>query len=135
MMVSWLYAAALLATAFLFGGMLLFAAGFAAVAFKSLPPAQARALIRQAFPPFYLYVIVTAAAAALLSLPTDALAAAVLTVVALSTVPTRQALMPAINRATDNEQKKRFAWLHGLSVLITLAHIGAAGYVLVRLAG
>lgn len=134
MMVSWLYAAALLATAFLFGGMLLFAAGFAAVAFRSLPPAQARALIRQAFPPFYLYVIVSAAAAALLTLPTDALGAAVLTAVALSTVPTRQALMPAINRATDSGQKKRFAWLHGVSVLITLAHIGAAGFVLVRLA-
>lgn len=135
MMETWLYAAALLATAFLFGGMLLFAAGFAAVAFKSLPPAQARALIRQAFPPFYLYVIVTAAAAALLALPTDALGAAFLAAVALSTVPARQSLMPAINRATDIGQKSRFAWLHALSVSITLAHIGAAGFVLVRLAG
>lgn len=132
---AWLDVAALLATAFLFGGMLLFAAGFAAVAFKTLPPEQARALIRQAFPPFYLYVIITAAAAALLAWPSDGMAAALLAVVALSTVPTRQLLMPAINRATDSGQKKRFAWLHGVSVLITLAHIGAAGWVLVRLAG
>lgn len=130
-----LHAAALLATAFVFGGMLLFAAGFAAVAFKALPPAQARGLIRQAFPPFYLYVIVTAAVAALLALPSDTWGAAALASVALRTVPTRQLLMPAINRATDSGQKQRFAWLHGLSVLITLAHIGVAGWVLLRLAG
>ena len=135
MLESWLHAGALLTTAFLFGGMLLFAAGFAAVAFKALPPEQARGLIRQAFPPFYLYVVVAAALAALLALRSDALGAAVLAAVALSTVPTRQLLMPAINRATDHGQKKRFVWLHGLSVLITLAHIAAAGVVLVRLAG
>ncbi len=131
----WLHAGALLATAFLFGGMLLFAAGFAAVAFKALPVEQARRLIRQAFPPFYLYVIATAAVATLLAAPRDGLGAAVLAAVALSTVPTRQMLMPAINRATDNGQSRRFAWLHGLSVLITLAHIVAAGVVLVRLSG
>ena len=41
--------------------------------------------------------------------------------------------MPAINRATDSGQRQRFKWLHGVSVLITLAHIAAAGAVLVRL--
>ena len=44
--------AALLATALLFGGMLLFAGGFAAFALKALPPVEARLLIRAAFPPF-----------------------------------------------------------------------------------
>ena len=53
--------------------------------------------------------------------------------VAISAVPTRQALMPAINRATDHGQRQQFKWLHGLSVAITLAHIAAAGFVLVRL--
>lgn len=56
---------ALLLTAWLFGGMLLFAAGFAAFLFKVLPMAQARTLIRQAFPPFYMFVIVTSALAAI----------------------------------------------------------------------
>jgi len=64
---TWLQAAALLTTAWLFGGMLLFAAGFAAFLFKVLPVAEARALIRQAFPPFYLFVIGTAATGALLA--------------------------------------------------------------------
>jgi hypothetical protein len=43
--------------------------------------------------------------------------------------------MPAINDATDRGLRRRFAWLHGLSVVVTLAHIVIAGAVLVRLAG
>jgi hypothetical protein len=42
--------------------------------------------------------------------------------------------MPAINCATDAGDKARFRRLHGLSVLVTLAHIGIAGYVLARFA-
>lgn len=60
--------------------------------------------------------------------------AAVLAAVALSTVPVRQLLMPAINRATDAGDRRRFAWLHGLSVLVTLAHIAACGWLLAGLA-
>jgi hypothetical protein len=40
--------------------------------------------------------------------------------------------MPAINTATDTGAKTRFQWLHGASVLITLAHIGVTGLVLTR---
>ena len=39
----------------LFGGMLLFAGGFAAFLFRVLPISEARALIRKAFPPFYVF--------------------------------------------------------------------------------
>ncbi len=53
--------------------------------------------------------------------------------VAISTVPLRQVLMPAINRATDAGQRQRFKWLHGLSVLVTLGHIGATGWLLASL--
>jgi len=55
----YLHKAFLLLLAGLFGGMLLFSAGFAAFLFKHLPPTDARMLIRKAFPPFYLFVIVT----------------------------------------------------------------------------
>lgn len=127
--------AALLITAWLFGGMLLFAAGFAAFLFKVMPVAEARLLIRKAFPPFYLFVIGTSgAAAALLMLASaEASTAVLLALIAATTVPTRQILMPAINRATDRGDRKQFARLHGISVLITLAHIAAAGAVLLRL--
>ena len=126
--------ASLLLTAGLFGGMLLFAGGFAAFLFTALPVAQAHTLIRQAFPHFYLFVIGAALLAAGAAAFVDVLAAAILAAVALSTVPTRQLLMPAINRATDAGQKARFARLHGLSVVVTLLHIGVAGWALVRLA-
>lgn len=133
-------AAALLTTAFLFGGMLLFAAGFAAFLFTALPQAEARALIRKAFPPFYVFVMVTSALAAALvatvapATPQHAWCAWALGLIALTTLPTRQVLMPAINRATDAGERKRFGQLHGLSVLITLAHIATAGAVLIQLA-
>ncbi|MEZ7815052.1 MAG: DUF4149 domain-containing protein [Burkholderiaceae bacterium] len=130
-----LHAVSLLVTAWLFGGMLLFAAGFAAFLFKALPQDEARALIRKAFPPFYLFVIGTAGIAAVLLAPMDSVGATVLALIAVSTIPTRQVLMPAINIATDKGQRKRFLRLHGLSVVITLAHIAAAAAVLLRFAG
>ena len=124
---------ALLTTAFLFGGMLLFASCFAAFLFKVMPFAKARILIRKAFPFFYLYVIATSLVAAILTAQADLINAIILGAIALTTIPTRQVLMPAINKATDNEHKKQFIQLHGLSVLITLAHIVASAFVLVRL--
>ena len=124
----------LLTSALLFGGMLLFAASFAAFLFKSLPPAEASALIRKAFPPFYSFVIAASGIAALLAIPSSVISAIILGLIALSTIPTRQILMPAINAASDAKQKQRFLVLHGLSVVITLVHIVAAGFVIVDLA-
>lgn len=124
---------ALLVTAWLFGGMLLFAAGFAAFLFKSLPLDEARALIRKAFPPFYLFVISTATAASLLAANVNGHGALILGAIALTTVPTRQFLMPAINKASDEGRRRRFVQLHGLSVIITVVHIAAAAIVLVSL--
>jgi predicted membrane channel-forming protein YqfA (hemolysin III family) len=125
---------ALLTSSFLFGGMLLFSVSFAAFLFKSLPPADARALIRKAFPSFYIFVIATSFIAALLALTTSLFSASILALIALSTIPTRQVLIPAINAATDAKLKRRFFVLHGLSVVITLAHIVAVGFVIVDLA-
>jgi hypothetical protein len=124
--------AALLVTALLFGGMVLFSAGFAAFLFSALPAAAAGQALRQAFPHFYLFVMATAAAGAALVLPSDGVAAALLAAICLSTLPTRQLLMPAINAATDAGAKRRFQALHGVSVAITVAHIAASGYVLAR---
>ncbi|MGJ3263324.1 MAG: DUF4149 domain-containing protein [Salinarimonas sp.] len=125
---------ALLTLALLFGGMVLYSFGFAAFLFTALPPETAGPTIRKAFPHFYLFVIATAALSALLLAPIDPPAAALMAAVAVTTVPTRQALMPAINAATDSGAKGRFARLHGLSVAITLAHIAATGWALTRLA-
>ncbi len=127
--------ASLLLIGWLFGGMLLFAGGCAASRFTALPVADARALIRKAFPPFYLFVIGAATAAAGITVLVDVAAGTWLLAIALTTVPARQLLMPAINRATDAGQRARFARLHGASVVVTLLHIGVAGATLVRVAG
>lgn len=124
---------AILCTALLFGGMTLYSFGFAAFLFKALPAATAGATLRQAFPWFYVFVALTAAAAALLWWPHDGAAAAVMAVVSLTTIFSRQLLMPAINRATDTGQRGRFKWLHGASVLVTLSHIAATGVLLGRI--
>lgn len=125
---------AVLSTALLFGGMTLYSFGFAAFLFKALPASTAGQTLRRAFPWFYAFVIATSAAAALLWWPRDGTFAAVMAAVAVTTVPVRQILMPAINRATDAGLRQRFQWLHGLSVLITLGHIAATGWLLCNLA-
>ncbi len=125
---------AVLSTALLFGGMTLYSFGFAAFLFAALPAKTAGAALRRAFPWFYTFVIATSAAAAVLWWARDAVFAAVMAAVAITTVPVRQILMPAINRATDAGLRQRFKWLHGMSVVVTLGHIAATGWLLSKLA-
>ena len=124
---------ALLLTAFLFGGMLLYSFGFAAFLFSHLPAADAGSILRKAFPVFYLWCIAMAGLAATVFVFLDSLSALLLAAVAVTTIPARQQLMPAINAATDSGNKRRFNQLHGLSVLLGLAQIVAVGYVLTRM--
>ena len=124
---------AILVTALLFGGMTLYSFGFAAFLFKALPASSAGATLRLAFPWFYLFVVATAAIAALLWWSQDAVSAVAMAAVALTTIPVRQLLMPAINRATDSEDRLRFKWLHGASVLVTLSHIAVTGWIIARI--
>ncbi len=126
-------AMAVLTTALLFGGMTLYSFGFAAFLFTALPSDVAGSTLRRAFPAFYLFVIGTSALAAAFLWRHDPLAAGLMAAIAVTTLPSRQLLMPAINAATDRGERQRFKWLHGLSVAITLTHIVAAGYVLVQL--
>ena len=125
---------AVLTTALLFGGMSLYSFGFAAFLFSAFPPEMAGPALRKAFPWFYGFVIVTAAIAGMLWWSHDRIATAVLAAVVVTTLLVRQLLMPAINHATDASLRQRFRWLHGLSVVITLGHIVASGWLLARIA-
>lgn len=102
--------------AILFGGMVLYSFGFAAFIFHALPPEVAGPTIRRAFPYFYIFVIVSSAISSILISPFDLISAAFLALIAITTLPTRQLLMPAINRATDRADRASFKLLHGLSV-------------------
>lgn len=124
--------AALLVTALLFGGMVLYSFGFAAFVFTALPADQAGPVIRRAFPHFYVFVLVTSVIAAALLWPSDNVSAILLLIIAVTTIPTRQFLMPAINRATDSGAKTLFDKLHKLSVFITISHMVMSGVVLGR---
>jgi hypothetical protein len=125
---------AVLCTALLFGGMTLYSFGFAAFLFAALPANTARAALRQAFPWFYVFVLATSVTSAVLWWQRDGAAATAMAIIAATTVPTRQLLMPMINRASDANLRGRFQWLHGLSVVITLAHMALAAWVLSKLA-
>jgi hypothetical protein len=120
--------------ALLFGGMALYAFGLAPFLFSAMPMPQARGVLRLAFPHFYLFVLGTSALAAILLWTRDGVSAVAMAAIAVSTVPTRQVLMPAINRATDAGAIQRFKRLHTLSVLVTLGHIALAGWALARFA-
>lgn len=121
-----------LLVAILFGGMVLYSFGFAVFIFYALPREAAGPTIRRAFPYFYLFIIVSAILSSILIFPFDATSASLLALIAITTLPTRQLLMPAINKATDRADKTSFRLLHGLSVAITLSHIFMSGWVLFR---
>ena len=123
---------ALLLSSLLFGGMTLYSFGFAAFVFSALPPDLSGKTIRQAFPHFYIFVFATSAISATLLYFLDPFAAAVMVIISVTTIPTRQILMPAINKASDSGARRRFKILHSLSVLITLSQIIGTGYVLTR---
>jgi Domain of unknown function (DUF4149) len=126
--------AALLSTALLFGGMTLYSFGFAPMIFSALKADVAGGLLRKAFPHYYVFVLVTAAAAAVALIALDGFSAALMVGTCLVAVIARQLLMPAINTARDSGAKSRFNQLHGLSVALNMVQLVAVIWVLVRLA-
>jgi hypothetical protein len=120
----------LLITAFLFGGMLLFSVGFGPLVLKNLEGSVARLFIRSTFPHFYLFVLVSSFLAAATVFTIAPAVSVSLLVIFFTTLPARQILMPAINLASDDGDRKKFKLLHALSVAITLAHIFISGAVL-----
>ena len=112
--------------------MVLYSFGLAAFIFHVLPSEAAGPIIRRAFPLFYLFVIISSVIPAILIFSFDKIGAGILLVIATTTLPTRQLLMPAINRATDRGDKSSFKLLHSLSVAVTLTHIVLSAWVLLR---
>ncbi|MEO0387406.1 MAG: DUF4149 domain-containing protein, partial [Pseudomonadota bacterium] len=92
---------ALLATATLFGGMMLYSFGFAPLVFTSLPADEAGRLLRRAFPHYYVFVLGASGISALLIFTADPLSAALLAGSAVGAAWARQGLMPRINAARD----------------------------------
>jgi energy-converting hydrogenase Eha subunit E len=97
---------ALLAVAFLFGGMILFSVGFGSMVFKHLSPNQARPFIRQTLPYLYIFVLAKSLVSIIALVFVDYQATLAMLLIFATALPTRQILMPAINIAADNQQKR-----------------------------
>lgn len=124
--------AALLTAALLFGGMTLYSFGLAPLLFTGLPAETAGRMLRRAFPWYYLFILAAAVGAGALLWTSDPLGAALMAATAVIALLARQGLMPAINAATDAGDKRRFAWLHGLSVVLNFVQLAAVAWVLIR---
>ena len=127
---------ALLISATLFGGMMLYSFGFAAFVFRTLPADEAGAMLRSAFPWYYAFVVAAGTLSAAVLVPLDPAAAGIIAGAAASAVYARQLLMPQINAARDRQMagdasaRARFHMLHGWSVVLNFVQLGAIGYVL-----
>ena len=130
----------LVALAVLVGGMIFFAAIMEPAIFTKLEPAVAGRFIRQVFPRYYAFMIITAAVSAVGFGVVDPWLGLVMAVIAVATVWLRQGLMPAINRCRDAELAgdisagSRFKMLHQLSVVVNITQLIAAIGVLTRVA-
>ena len=131
---------ALLTSATLFGGMMLYSFGFAPLVFKTLAIGEAGRMLRRAFRWYYLFILGCAAAGALLMFPFDSASALIMGAVAGTAILARQGLMPQINAARDRQlsgdmaARKRFARLHGASVLLNFVQLLGVAAVLFRFA-
>ena len=128
---------ALLLTATLFGGMLLYSFGFAPIVFHAFPSDEAGRFIRLAFPWYYLFVISTSALSCLALMPLNSQSAILMAIVFIVGMFARQILMPKINAARDLQltgdtaARRDFGILHALSVFLNFGQLAIVGYVLV----
>lgn len=131
---------AVLGTAAVVGGILLFASVVAPATFAALDAAAGQRFLRRVFPRYYLFLIVASGIASACAAPFHPRLAVLLAVIALSTIVVRQIVMPMINAARDAELAgdvvagARFKLLHRAAVVVNVLQLAVAGLVLFRLA-
>ena len=129
----------LVAVATLFGAMAFFSGVVAPLVFVKLDGASAGRFLRGIFPWYYLVIALLSLLALASFLAIDLLDAAIMALVALGALVSRQTLMPRINHhrdrmlAGDAAAANSFSRLHSLSVWINGAQLLATLVVLVRL--
>lgn len=112
------------------GTMLFFTVAVAPFIFRVLPAQWAAVYVRSFFPRYYASLGAVSLLAAWLAPagPARAVSLAVAAAFAVSLF----VLTPAINRASDAKDRRRFHWLHGTSVVVNVAQLGALVWVLWR---
>lgn len=110
------------------GIMLFFSVAVAPTIFKVLPQEWASAYVRKFFPKYYAVLGLALLVAAVLT--PDSWVRWVAGVCAALFAVSLWVLTPAVNRATDQKNKRLFGWLHGLSIVINMGQLIALLYVL-----
>ncbi|MEO1562407.1 MAG: DUF4149 domain-containing protein [Pseudomonadota bacterium] len=125
---------ALLVTATVFGGMVLYSFGFAPFVFTQLEAQAAGLMLRRAFPWYYIFSMVAGAASAFSLIFVDTIGAQIMLAVVLIAMVAHFVLMPRINAARDQgaSGKQRFDWLHRTSVALNFVQLALIGWVLAR---
>lgn len=130
----------ILLVALLAGSMLFFSFVMAPLIFIKLESREAGKLVRAVFPWYYLLIIVLSLLGSLALLRITPLNAGLLAAVAISTMYSRQILMPSINHYRDRSKsgeegaKKVFDKLHLRSEILNVLQILTVVAVLVHLA-
>lgn len=131
---------ALVATAAVVGGIVLFASVVAPSTFAALDAASGQRFLRRVFPRYYLYLILASGLGSACIVAFHPRLGALLAAIALSTLVVRQVLVPRINASRDAELAgdaaagARFKLLHRATVMINVLQLLLACVVLFRLA-
>lgn len=104
------------------GIMVFFTIAVAPTVFKVLPQEWASKYVRHFFPKYYAFLGAVSILASFASANT--LDMGLLIICAALFFVSLWALTPAINRASDAQQRKKFGLLHGLSIVINFIQLG-----------
>ncbi|WP_286224916.1 DUF4149 domain-containing protein [Polynucleobacter sp. HIN7] len=109
------------------GIMVFFTIAVAPTVFKVLPQEWASKYVRNFFPKYYAFLGAVSIIASFLA--NDTLSMGLLVICAALFFISLWVLTPAINRASDQGQKKKFGILHGLSIVINFIQLGSFVYL------
>ena len=112
-------------------GIIIFFSGIVTpIVFKTLGPQHASKYLRAFFPRLYITLFATTIVAALVTY--DQSFKSVLIIVAALFLLSLWPITPAINKATDSSEHKKFKILHALSVFILMGQLVAFIFLLFK---
>lgn len=110
------------------GIMVFFTIAVAPTVFKVLPQEWASKYVRNFFPKYYIFLGAVSIIASITT--SNTLDMGLLIICASLFFISLWVLTPAINKASDTQQRKKFGLLHGLSIVINFVQLGIFIFVI-----